>query len=141
MALDSLQWLRGELADLGQGLFLDLIICKTLNPPFVFLLQFLLLLIFSFLISFCCRQEFTRLSDSLAACPASKLGVLATITKRQPNTSLTHADHKKAIKYDMCHVWIPGRFLPPLVLGFSLSSSSTSPASSHSPSSSPPTSR
>ena len=36
MALDSLQWLRGELADLGQGLFLDLIICKTLNPPFVF---------------------------------------------------------------------------------------------------------
>ena len=35
-----------------------------------------------------CRQEFTKLSDSLVACPASKLGVLATITKRQSKISI-----------------------------------------------------
>ena len=43
LALDALQWLRGQLADLG--------------------------------------QEFTRLSDGLAACPAAKEGVLGTITR------------------------------------------------------------
>ena len=91
MALDSLQWLRGELADLGQVFIL---VCN------IFVIDLILLLDESsffkvqsvsnmFQPSARCRQEFTKLSDSLVACPASKLGVLATITKRQSNSKIS----------------------------------------------------